>query len=54
MTLGLSEAGVELIDSITPLIVEKDREMFTSVLTEDEMRQLTQLLGKVRTAYRRR
>jgi DNA-binding MarR family transcriptional regulator len=54
MTLVLSEAGVELIDSITPLIAEKDREMFASVLSADEMRELARLLGKVRTAYRRR
>jgi DNA-binding MarR family transcriptional regulator len=53
-TLVLTEAGVELIDSITPLIAEKDREMFTSVLTDAEVAELTRLLGKVRTGFRRR
>lgn len=53
-TLVLTEAGVELIDSITPLIADKDRELFTSPLTEPEVVELTRLLDKVRAGFRRR
>ena len=53
-TLVLTETGVELIDSMTPLIAESDREMFTSALTDDEVAELTRLLGKVRAGFRRR
>lgn len=53
-TMVLSDTGVELIDSIVPLVAEKDREMFVGALTDAEVKELTRLLGKVRTAFRRR
>lgn len=54
MTLVLTEAGVELMDSISPLVAEDDRERYASALTEDEMAELTRLLGKIPTPFRRR
>lgn len=52
--LELSESGVELIDSIVPLIEERDREMLADPLDADELAELIRLLGKIDTAYRKR
>lgn len=53
-TLVLTGAGAALIDSIVPQVAERDREMFVGALTDTEVEELTRLLGKVRTAFRRR
>lgn len=52
--LVLSEAGVELIDSIVPRIAARDREMLMDSLDSDELAELIRLLGKIDAAYRRR
>ncbi len=46
--LVLTEAGLELIDAVVPLIQERGREVLMSSFDADELAELIRLLGKIR------